>query len=126
MAIIGIGIDIVEIERIELILCRSGDRLARRILTLSEWRLYQQHNQPIRFLAKRFAIKEAASKALGNGIRNGIAFNQFKICNDALGKPLLRLFDQAATLANRLGITSIHVTVADERQYAYATVIFEQ
>ncbi|CUX96872.1 holo-ACP synthase [Candidatus Doolittlea endobia] len=126
MAIIGIGTDIVEIGRIEAFVSRSGDRLARRILNPDEWRQYQQHNQPIRFLAKRFAMKEAASKALGTGIRDGLSFSQFEVCNDALGKPFLRLFDQAAILATRLGVTGMHVTLADERHYACATVIFER
>ncbi|BAE75058.1 Holo-[acyl-carrier-protein] synthase [Sodalis glossinidius str. 'morsitans'] len=126
MAIVGIGTDIVEIGRIEAVVSRSGDRLARRILSPDEWRQYQQHNQLVRFLAKRFAVKEAASKALGTGIRDGLAFTQFEVCNDALGKPSLRLFDQAVVLANRLGVTGMHVTLADERHYACATVIFER
>ncbi|OZI14373.1 holo-ACP synthase [Sodalis-like symbiont of Philaenus spumarius] len=126
MALVGIGIDLVEIGRIEAVISRSGDRLARRILSPYEWRQYQQHNQPVRFLAKRFAVKEAASKALGTGIRDGLACAQFEVCNDALGKPSLRLFDQAAVLANRLGVTGMHVTLADERYYACATVVFER
>ncbi|MFT4463573.1 MAG: holo-ACP synthase [Sodalis sp. (in: enterobacteria)] len=126
MAIVGIGTDIVEIGRIEAVVSRSGDRLARRILSPAEWLQYQQHNQPVRFLAKRFAVKEAASKALGTGIRDGLAFAQFEACNDALGKPSLRLFAQAAELASRLGVTGIYVTLADERHYTCATVIFER
>lgn len=126
MAIVGIGTDIVEIKRIEAVVSRSGDRLARRILNLDEWLKYQQHNQPVRFLAKRFAVKEAASKALGTGIRDGLAFAQFEVCNDALGKPSLRLFTQAAELASQLGVTGMYVTLADERHYAFATVIFER
>lgn len=126
MTIIGIGTDIVEIRRIEAVVSRSGDRIARRILSYEEWLRYQQHNQPIRFLAKRFAVKEAASKALGTGIRGGLAFTQFEVCNDALGKPSLRLFAQAAELSSRLGVTQTYVTLADERRYACATVIFER
>ncbi|WP_406704216.1 holo-ACP synthase [Sodalis sp.] len=126
MAIVGIGTDIVEIGRIEAVVSRSGDRLARRILSPDEWLQYQQHNQPVRFLAKRFAVKEAASKALGTGIRDGLAFAQFEVCNDELGKPSLRLFAQAAELASQLGVTGMYVTLADERHYACATVIFER
>lgn len=55
------------------------------------------------FLAKRFAVKEAAAKALGTGIRNGLAFNQFEVYNDELGKPKLRLWGEAQRLADRLG-----------------------
>ncbi len=125
MAILGLGTDIVEIARIEAVISRSGERFARRVLSEQEWQCYQQHQQPARFLAKRFAVKEAAAKALGTGIRQGLAFSQFDVFNDTLGKPCLRLQDQAASLAQHLGVTDIHVTIADERHYACATVILE-
>ncbi|WP_275554695.1 holo-ACP synthase [Mixta sp. Marseille-Q2659] len=125
MAILGLGTDIVEIERIEGVISRSGDRLARRVLSENEWQQYQAHQQPVRFLAKRFAVKEAAAKAFGTGIRGGLAFNQFEVYNDALGKPELRFFQQAAELAKQLGVQNVHVTLADERHYACATVIIE-
>ncbi|GLR10430.1 holo-ACP synthase [Mixta theicola] len=125
MAILGLGTDIVEIERIEGVISRSGDRLARRVLSENEWQQYQTHQQPVRFLAKRFAVKEAAAKAFGTGIRGGLAFNQFEVYNDALGKPELRFFQQAAELATKLGVQNVHVTLADERHYACATVIIE-
>lgn len=125
MAVLGLGTDIVEIARIEAVVARSGDRLARRVLNQAEWALFLQHQQPVRFLAKRFAVKEAAAKAFGTGIRNGLAFNQFEVFNDALGKPNIRLHARAAELARQMGITSIHVSLADERRYACATVIIE-
>ncbi|MBC8945895.1 MULTISPECIES: holo-ACP synthase [Xenorhabdus] len=125
MAIVGLGTDIVEISRIEEIVGRSGERLAKRILSGNEWQQYQQHNQPMRFLAKRFAVKEAAAKALGTGIRNGLAFNQFEVVNDVLGKPTLKLHGEAEVLADKLNVKSMHVTLADERRYACATVILE-
>ncbi|WNN47639.1 holo-ACP synthase [Siccibacter colletis] len=125
MAILGLGTDIVEIARIEAVISRSGDRLAQRVLSEYEWTQYQAHQQPVRFLAKRFAVKEAAAKAFGTGIRNGLAFNQFEVFNDALGKPRLRLRDEAERLAEQMGVKSVHVTLADERHYACATVIIE-
>lgn len=125
MAILGLGTDIVEIARIEGVIARSGDRLARRVLSENEWAIWETHQQPVRFLAKRFAVKEAASKAMGTGIRNGLAFNQFEIYNDELGKPKLRLWGEAQRLAEQMGIVNIHVTLADERHYACATVIVE-
>jgi len=125
MAILGLGTDIVEIARIEAVVVRSGDRLAKRVLSDNEWALYQAHQQPVRFLAKRFAVKEAAAKALGTGIRNGLAFNQFEVFNDALGKPSLRLWDEALRMAEQMGVRAMHVTLADERHYACATVIIE-
>jgi holo-[acyl-carrier protein] synthase len=125
MAILGLGTDIVEITRIEAVVERSGDRLAKRILCANEWALYQNHQQPVRFLAKRFAVKEAAAKALGTGIRNGLAFEQFEVVNDPLGKPGLVFHERAAQMALELGVKSVHVTLADERRYACATVIIE-
>ena len=125
MAIVGIGTDIVEIARIEAATARSGDRLARRVLSDSEWKIWETHQQQVRFLAKRFAVKEAASKALGTGLRNGLAFEQVEVYNDELGTPKLRLLGAAAELAQRLGVRHIHVTLADERHYACATVIAE-
>ncbi|MCL2891432.1 MULTISPECIES: holo-ACP synthase [Brenneria] len=125
MSILGLGTDIVEIARIASVIERSGERLARRILTENEWLQYQRHQQPVRFLAKRFAVKEAAAKAFGTGIRNGLAFAQFEVFNDELGKPCLRFFASAAELAAHLGVKRVHVTLADERHYACATVIIE-
>lgn len=125
MAILGLGTDIVEIARIEAIVGRSGDRLARRVLSEQEWAQYQAHSQPIRFLAKRFAVKEAAAKAFGTGIRGGLAFAQFDVVNDSLGKPCLRFLARAAEVAELMGVRHVHVSLADERLYACATVIIE-
>ncbi|MEA1064289.1 holo-ACP synthase [Erwinia sp. HR93] len=125
MAILGLGTDIVEICRIEAVLARSGDKLARRILAQAEFARYKSHQQPARFLAKRFAVKEAAAKAFGTGIRNGLAFAQFEVINDELGKPQLRFHGAAGELARRMGVCAVHVSLADERRYACATVIIE-
>ncbi|WP_027711279.1 holo-ACP synthase [Dickeya chrysanthemi] len=125
MAILGLGTDIVEIARIEAIVGRSGDRLAQRVLSEQEWKQYQVHSQPIRFLAKRFAVKEAAAKAFGTGIRDGLAFAQFEVLNDSLGKPSLHFLARAAELAQTMGVRHVHVSLADERHYACATVIIE-
>lgn len=125
MAILGLGSDIVEIARIDAIVAHSGDRLARRVLSENEWLQYQEHQQPVRFLAKRFAVKEAAAKAFGTGIRGGLAFNQFEVFNDEWGKPGLRFLQHALEIAHRLGVVHTHVTLADERHYACATVIIE-
>ncbi|UNH29788.1 holo-ACP synthase [Moellerella wisconsensis] len=126
MAIVGLGTDIVEISRISRAIERSGSSLAKRILTEHELAQYLHHAQPERYLAKRFAVKEAAAKALGTGIRQGLAFNQFEIKNDTLGKPVLSLSGAALKLAQSLGISTLHVSITDERSYACATVIAEK
>ena len=112
MAILGLGTDIVEIARIEAVIARSGERLARRVLSDNEWEIWKTHHQPV-------------AKAFGTGIRNGLAFNQFEVFNDELGKPRLRLWGEALKLAEKLGVVNMHVTLADERHYACATVIIE-
>lgn len=125
MAIVGLGTDIVEIERIEKALSRSGDAFAERILNSHEYEKYQTLKQKGRFLAKRFAAKEAASKALGTGIAHGVTFHDFTISNDDNGKPILALSGKAFELAQVSQVSHIHLTISDERRYAVATVILE-
>lgn len=67
MAILGLGTDIVEIARIEAVIARSGERLARRVLSDNEWEIWKTHHQPVRFLAKRFAVKKRRQKHLAQG-----------------------------------------------------------
>jgi holo-[acyl-carrier protein] synthase len=126
MSIFGLGTDITEIERFEKSLSRLGEAFAKRILTTIELSQYNSTKQQARFLAKRFAAKEAASKALGTGIAKGVTFHDFVITNDENGKPLLSLHNQALTYANENGVTQVHLSISDERHYAVATVIFER
>lgn len=123
--IIGLGTDIAEIERIEKVLGRSGEALAKRILTADELTVFSEHKQPARFLAKRFAAKEAAVKALGTGIAQGVSFQHFTVTHDALGKPLLVVTGVAQQLAEQRGIRHWHLSISDEKHYAMATVIAE-
>lgn len=126
MAIVGLGTDIVEIARIEKVVARLGAAFFERILTPSELAHCRSVRQPHRFLAKRFAAKEAAAKALGTGIAKGVSFQDFTITNNALGQPILKLSEQAWVFATNLGVTSVHLTLADEKHYAVATVILEK
>ncbi|MFC1236982.1 holo-ACP synthase [Vibrio sp. F74] len=125
MAIVGLGTDIAEIERLEKALSRNGDAFAKRILAESEYRIYLTLKQQGRFLAKRFAAKEAASKALGTGIAHGVTFHDFVISNDENGKPILMLENRAKDIADKRGVTHVHLSISDERHYAVATVLME-
>ncbi|WP_445946671.1 holo-ACP synthase [Shewanella sp.] len=125
MAIIGIGTDIVEIERIREQQLRLGDKLAKRVLTLDELAIYAAVKMPERYLAKRFAAKEAAAKALGTGIGRGVSFQHIHISNDENGAPLVSFTDGAALRLAQLGGTKGHISIADEKHYATATVILE-
>lgn len=129
MAIIGIGTDIVEIARISGQQTRIGDKLAKRVLTDAEFAQYLDHKQGVRFLAKRFAAKEAAAKALGTGIGRGVSFQHIHISNNEDGAPLIHFTDGALTQLQRLGgsdASSIFITIADEQHYAVATVVIEK
>ncbi|WP_127470516.1 holo-ACP synthase [Thiomicrorhabdus aquaedulcis] len=124
--IIGIGTDIVDVARIAGVYQRQGDAFAKRLLSPSELLDYTQHTHPERFLAKRWALKEAVSKALGTGISQGVCFCDMTIGHSPLGQPILTLANQTLAHANRLGITNWSVSVSDEKTHAVAFVIAEQ
>ena len=123
--ILGIGTDLVEIGRIELALERWGDRFARRILVPRELDRLAGHRKPAAYLAKRFAAKEAFSKAMGTGIRAPVNWQNIGVVNHASGRPYLELSAPLAALARRRGILSVHVSLTDERGMAAAFVILE-
>ncbi|BDQ67110.1 holo-ACP synthase [Shewanella xiamenensis] len=125
MAIVGLGTDIVEIERITAHVARSGDKLAKRVLTEAEFDIYQQHSQPSRYLAKRFAAKEAAAKALGTGIGRGVSFQHIHIGNTTDGAPTIDFTEGAKQRLALLNGVIGHISIADEKSYAIATVILE-
>lgn len=124
MAIAGLGTDIVEFSRFE-----KGDganeALARRVLTDSEWAIFAESKMPSRYLAKRFAVKEAMVKALGTGIGSGVSWQHIEVKNNELGAPFLHLSGEVKRLCEQRGITRSFVSISDERHYAVATVILE-
>ena len=124
MAIAGLGTDIVEIVRLGK---DEGAmlRLAKRVLTPSELQQFEQHRTPQRFLAKRFAAKEAAVKALGTGIGNGISWQHIEVQNNGLGAPTLAFNGEFAARCEARGITNSVISISDEQHYAVATVILE-
>ncbi|AKC60099.1 holo-[acyl-carrier-protein] synthase [Blochmannia endosymbiont of Polyrhachis (Hedomyrma) turneri] len=124
--IYGIGIDFVEVNRVREIIFRSGDRFAERILSRFELTRYKSSKYPIHFLAKRFAVKEAASKAFGTGVSEGLFFRHFEVLHDTYGKPVLRLLSYAKSLFEKLSLSRTHVTLSDDNYYVFAVVIFER
>lgn len=123
MAILGLGTDIVEIKRFTEMQPTALLRLAERVLTVTELQHFNAHKQPARFLAKRFAAKEAAAKALGTGIGRGVSFQHIRVSNNTAGAPELTLSEGALMQLQALGATSALLSIADERHYAVATVI---
>ena len=127
--ILGLGSDIIDIRRIEASIARFGDRFLQRIFTETERARAMRRTEKLRAptYAKRFAAKEAASKALGTGFRRGVFFSDLAVVNLRSGQPTIQMTGGAAIrLAEMVpaGMApSIHVTMTDEYPYAYAQVI---
>ena len=122
--IVGIGTDIVQVSRIQQSLDRLGDAFAHRILTENELEIFKASNQPAAFLAKRFAAKEAAAKALGTGIGK-VSFQHLEVSNDALGAPKLKFYGYAHELQLMKAINHLHLSLSDEKDNAVAFVVLE-
>lgn len=120
--IFGIGTDIVRVKRMQENIEKFGDKFAERILSEEELAEYHKYAEPSRLLAKRFAAKEAASKAMGTGFRDGVTLKQIFITHDPLGKPLLNFIDAAKEFLNLNGVKESHVSISDEQDYAVAYV----
>lgn len=123
--IAGIGVDLATVSRFTSIHKRFGVRFARRFLHESEISLYLNHACPERFLAKRFAVKEAAVKALGTGERNGVLLKDFYLQHNDLGQPLLRVCGVAHQLCEQRGINGYWVSLSDEGDTVAAFVVLE-
>ena len=121
MNIFGIGIDIVEVERIKKIHQKYGEKFARKILSNNELKNFLKDKNKIHFLAKRFAAKEAVGKALGVGIKNGSILKNIEIKNDINGKPFVNIND-----IEKLNMTEkkeIHISLSDEKKFAIANAV---
>ena len=123
--IYGIGTDIVEVARIEASIEQFGDDFAKRILADSEFASYQSSHIKPRFLAKRFAAKEAFAKALGTGLRAPATFQNIAVSHDDLGKPMLILAAELQSLLQSKKITQTHISISDEKNLAAAFVVLE-
>lgn len=120
--IYGIGTDICAVARIQAGLARFGEKFARRILAPAELEGFRRSGLPAHYLAKRFAAKEAAVKAMGTGFRDGITLSQIAVNNDPHGRPELVFSGRAAQVCGERGIGEAHLSLADERDYAIAFV----
>ena len=123
--IFGVGTDIVEIERVRKALERWGERFAERILCPPELVRFRKHKLPVNYLAKRFAAKEAFTKALGTGIRHPANWHGVWVINHKSGKPDLEFSPPLQKLLDQKQISGCHITLTDERGLAVATVILE-
>jgi holo-[acyl-carrier protein] synthase len=123
--IFGIGTDIVEVSRIEASIAQFGEAFAQRVLADSEMSHYQESQIKARFLAKRFAAKEAFSKALGTGLRAPCIFQNIAVSHDDLGKPILVLAPALTAWMQKKNIQHTHISISDEKNLAAAFVLLE-
>ena len=126
MKIFGIGTDIVNIKRMEKIIKKNGISFKNKIFSRNEIHYCEKKKNPFPFYAKRFAAKEALSKALGTGIGKIVTFKNIEIRNDSLGKPSILLKGSAANfLKKRIKSKkyTIHLSLSDDVPWAQATVI---
>ncbi len=135
--IIGIGIDLISNDRIKKIIKKFDQNFKEKIFSKNElndfenrYKNQEKLNQnAINFFAKRFASKEAFSKALGTGIGRGIDFNDIEISNDKLGKPFIKILNnKEAKIKEILNCQefNIHLTISDEKSISGAVVIIEK
>lgn len=123
--IVGIGTDIVAIARMRQLWERHGERGMEKILAPGERDACRRSPDPSRFMAKRFAAKEALGKALGCGIRAPLVLPAIEITHDAAGKPGFRLDEAATVLVGGSGRVA-HLSISDEQDHAIAFVVVEQ
>jgi holo-[acyl-carrier protein] synthase len=123
--IVGIGIDLAEVDRIREVIGRYGRRFIDRIYTPAEIAYVERKANPYERYAARFAAKEAAMKAIGTGWRRGVRWRDFEVANLPSGRPTLRLHGVAATFADSLGVRSIALSLTHTAQQGMAIVILE-
>ena len=126
MKIFGIGTDIVNIKRMEKSIKRYDKKFKKRIFSANEIIYCEKKKYPAAFYAKRFAAKEALTKALGVGIRKGIDLKNIEICNNLQGKPSIKLKGNVNTLLkNKIKNKKyyIYLSLSDDKPWAQATVI---
>ena len=123
--IVGMGIDMEEVERVKGAIERQGRRFLERIYTAKERAYCEQFKDKYERYAGRFAVKEAAMKALGTGWSRGVRWVDIEVVRPQGGRPTLELKGEAARIAGRLGVKHISISITHTPRQAWAQVIFE-
>ena len=123
--IVGLGVDITEVDRIEAAIARRGRALLERLFTPSEIAYCEKHRNRAERFAGRFAAKEAAMKALGTGWARGVRWLDIEVVREPSGKPTLKLSGATRAIADNLGVKNIALTITHDGNTALAQVIFE-
>ncbi|HKS83132.1 MAG TPA: holo-ACP synthase [Candidatus Acidoferrales bacterium] len=123
--IVGLGLDIAEVDRIEAAIKRHGAPFLERLFTPAEVEYCERHKNKFERYAARFAAKEAAMKALGTGWSNGVRWRDIEVVRTPSGKPSLQLEGQAQAIAAKLAVKNIALSITHSGNFALAEVIFE-
>lgn len=126
----GLGTDIVQVDRLQLALERSGEKLLKRVLVAEELQRYYQKTERdprngLQYFAKRYAAKEAVAKALGTGIGRGVSWQDIEVSNNQDGAPEVRLSGGALAKMQALLASQCSLSISDERDYAVAFAILD-
>ena len=124
--IFGVGTDIVELSRIQATYDRFGEHFVRRVLMEQEIELFRRNKWPVRFLAMRFAAKEAAVKAMGTGFAHGMWVRDVGVVNNSWGKPELIWSARGQARCEDLGIAGGHVSLSDDAGLILAFAVLER
>ena len=123
--IVGMGIDLEEVERVKGAIERQGERFLQRIYTDKERAYCEQFKDKYERYAGRFAVKEAAMKALGTGWSRGVRWVDVEVVRHRGGRPTLVLKGEAKKIADAMGVKNIAVSITHTAEQAFAQVIFE-
>jgi holo-[acyl-carrier protein] synthase len=123
--IVGLGVDITEVDRMEAAIGRRGRAFLERLFTPAEIKYCEKHRNRAERFAGRFAAKEAAMKALGTGWARGVRWIDIEVVREPSGKPTLKLSGATRAIADGLGVKNIVVTITHDGNTALAQVIFE-
>jgi holo-[acyl-carrier protein] synthase len=123
--IIGLGVDITEVDRIRAVIEKRGEAFLRRIYTPKEIAYCERFKNKFERYAGRFAAKEAAMKALGTGWQHGVRWMDLEVVREKSGKPTLSIVGEAGRIAERLGVKHIAVSITHTAEQALAQVILE-
>ena len=121
--IFGVGIDVLKMDRIVAVYHRYGDKFSQRILMPEEMDLFLDHRRPERFLAMRFAAKEAIVKAMGTGFANGMWLRDSGVVPNRFGRPEIIFSERGRQKCTELGIGAAHLTLSDEAGLVVAVAI---
>ena len=123
--IVGLGVDIAEVDRVRGAIGRQGERFLKRLYTAKERAYCEKFKNKYERYAGRFAVKEATMKALGTGWSRGVRWVDIEVVREISGKPTLELKGEARKIADKLGVKHIAVTITHTADQAMAMVVFE-